>query len=155
MVKNDELLTNNGALAVYETIYPLCIDPARFKGTKPTFVYFSEEKVAVKTWREVYTLILQRSAARAEIFENLMYLRGKISGRKRVILSGKPNGMNVPVKIADELFAEGFFDTEWLIKVLTVDILDAAHYDYSDISVSVVAGKKSLRRAITRIKGSS
>ena len=71
-----------------------------------------------------------------------MYLRGKISGRQRVFLSGKPEGMNVPIKIAEELYAEGYFDTELLIRVLTTKILAAARYDYSGIFVLVVPAKR-------------
>jgi len=125
-----------------DMLYPLCINPATFKGTKPTAVYFGNEMLCVKTWRAVYTLILQRCAAIPEKHDRLMSLRGRISGRDRLFLSGKPDGMNAPVKIAEELFAESYLDTEWLMRVLTDDILDAVGYDYSHISVSTVPNKR-------------
>jgi len=140
-VKNGESIVD-GQSVITDTVYPLGITPALFKGTKPTAIFFGKEKVEVKTWRKVYTLILQRCAAVPEKRDALMYLRGKISGRDRFFLSDKPDGMNVPIKIAEELYAEGYFDTEWLLKVLTADFLDVVRYDYSNISVSVVAGKR-------------
>jgi len=131
--------SSDGSSAV-ETIYPLSITPALFKGTKPTAVYFGGERVEVKTWRKVYTLILQRCADIPEKLNTLIHLRGKISGRSRFFLSGKPDGMDKPVKIAEELYAESYFDTEVLMRILTTEFLDSARYDYSDISVSVIAG---------------
>jgi len=124
-----------------DMLYPLCINPATFKGTKPTAVYFGGEMIGVKTWRAVYTLILQRCATIPEKHNRLMSLRNRISGRNRTFLSDKPIGMNAPVKIAEELFAEAYLDTEWLIKVLTTEILYHAHYDYSHISISVTTAK--------------
>jgi len=150
-----------GELSVLEIIYPLGVNSALFKGTKPTAIYFGsvvspvtianllpaatptyDEVITVKSWRAVYTLILQRCAAISQNYNTLLSLRNKISGRGRVFLSGKPDGMSVPVKIAEELFAEAYFDTEWLIRVLTNDILDVVGYDYSGISVSAVPNKR-------------
>ena len=140
-VKNGEPLNNNGSADI-ETVYPLSISPAFFKGTKPTAIYFGDEKVAVKTWRKAYTLVLQRCAGIPEMREALMGLRNKISGRKRTVLSDMPDGMDFPIEIADGIFAEADFDTEWLIKTLTNVIFDFVRYDYSDISVSVVKNKR-------------
>jgi len=50
--------------------------------------------------------------------------------------------MNCPVEIANGVFVESFFDTEWLVRILTTEILDAVCYDYSGISVSVVKSKR-------------
>ena len=141
-VKNGESLDDEGDSSVVETVYPLSISPEFFKGTKPTAVYFGEEKVPVKTWRKAYTIILQRCAGIPENRDALMSLRNKISGRTRVILSDKPDGMDCPIEIADGIFVEGYFDTEWLVKTLTIELLDVVRYDYSDISVSVVKSKR-------------
>ena len=116
--------------------------PALFKGTKPTAVFYGEEKVPVKTWFNVYSLILRRCAEDQEKRDALLYLCNKISGRKRVILSDTPDGMNRPVEVTDGVFAEGFFDTEWLVRILTTELLDNVRYDYSGISVSVMESKK-------------
>jgi hypothetical protein len=70
-----------------------------------------------------------------------MSLRGKVSGRERTFLSGKPDGMDVPIKVAEGLYAEGYFDTEWLVKVLTKHILLPACYDYSGIRIAVIPNK--------------
>ena len=139
-IENGEPIDEDSSL-VAEVVYPLNIDPAFFKGTKPTAVYFGDERVAVKTWRKAYTLILQRCAGIPEKYEALMSLRNKINGRTRVILSDKPDGMNCPIEIADGVFVEGFFDTEWLVRIMTTGIFDVVHYDYSGISVSVVKRK--------------
>jgi len=121
--------------------YPLSAPPSLFKGTKPTAVIFAGARVEVKTWREAYTGILRRCYASKP--EALMYLRNRVSGRKRTILSDKPDGMNAPIKLADDLFAEAYFDTEWLVRILTIEILGAAGYDYSGISVLVKNGKRA------------
>ena len=141
-VKSGEPLDDRDDGSVIEVIYPLSITPGMFKGTKPTAVFFGDEKVEVKKWRETYSLILRRCAEIPEKRDALLYLRNKILGRKRTILSDKPDGMDIPIEIADGIFVEGYFDTEWLIKTLTVEILDVVRYDYSDISVSVVNGKR-------------
>ena len=141
-VKSGEPLDDEGDGSVIEALYPLSITPGMFKGTKPTAVFFGDEKVEVKKWRETYSLILRRCAEIPEKRDALLYLRNKISGRKRTVLSDKPDGMDCPIEIADGIFVESFFDTEWLIKTLTVELLDVVRYDYSDISVSVVPNKK-------------
>ena len=125
-----------------ETVFPLSAAPSYFKGTKPTAVFFGDEKTAVKTWFNVYTLILQRCAEDQKKREAFLYLCNKIMGRKRVILSDKPDGMNRPAEVTEGVYAEGFFDTEWLIRILTTQLLDNVRYDYSDISVSVTTLKK-------------
>jgi hypothetical protein len=132
---------DSGDPANAETVYPLSTTPALFKGTKPTAVFFGEEKVAVKTWRKAYTLILQRCADIPEKRDKLMGLRGRISGRSRFFLSGKPDGMDTPIKIAEGLYVEGYFDTELLLRILTTEFLDIVRFDYSDISVAVTTAK--------------
>jgi len=139
-VEGDEAVEGNPS--DIDMLYPLCINPATFKGTKPTAVYFGDEMVDVKTWRAVYTIVLQRCAAIPETHGKLMSLRNRISGRNRTFLSDKPIGMNAPVKIAEELFAEAYLDTEWLMRVMTDDILDAVGYDYIGISVAVLPNKR-------------
>jgi hypothetical protein len=140
-VKSGEPLTD-ADISTLETAYPLGIDSALFKGTKPTAVYFGDEKVEVKTWRNVFVLVLQRCADIPTHRDRLMHLRNRIMGRSRIFLSDKPDGMDFPIQIADGIYAEMDFDTEWLIRVLTNEILDNAHYDYSHISVSMIPRKK-------------
>ena len=121
-----------------EARYPLSTVPAVFKGTKPTAIFFGSEKVPANTWRKVYTEILKRCACDQISYSALLHLRNRVSGRKRAVLSDSPSGMDVPIRLSDELFVEAYFDTEWLIRTLTQQILDAVHFDYSGISVSVM-----------------
>ena len=144
-VKNGEPI-DDGDSSAAERLCPLSIRPDFFKGTKPTALHFGDEIIPVKTWRRAYALILERCAGIPEKCEALMSLRNKISGKKRVILSDKSDGMDVPIKIAEDIFVEGYFDTEWLVRILTTELLDAVSYDYSDISVSVVKSKRGGNR---------
>jgi len=79
-----------------ETVYPLSIMPSLFKGTKPNAVIFGKERIAVKTWREAYSLILRWGDD--EKHDALMELRNKIAGRSRTFLSDKPDGMDYAIK---------------------------------------------------------
>jgi len=142
-IRNGEPLDDD--LTPAETVCPLSASPYLFKGTKPTAVYFGGERAEVRTWFKIYSLILQRCAAEQDKQDALRHLCNKIHGRSRVILSDKPDGMNKPVEVAEGIYAEGFFDTEWLIRILTTQLLDAVGYDYSGISVSVVANKRYRR----------
>jgi len=125
-----------------EIVYPLTVTPSLFKGRKPTAVFFGDERVSVKTWRAAYTEILRRCVAEPDKHAALMELRNRIHVRTRTILSDKPDGMNVPIKLADDLFIEADFDTEWLVRTLTTEILDAVKYDYNNISFAVISGRR-------------
>lgn len=130
-----------GGGTAYEYEYPLGVASSLLKGTKPAAVIFGGEKVATTTWKRVYTEILCRCDADPKTHDALMYLRNKMSGRKRVVLSNTPDGMNKPVMLAEGLYAEAYFDTEWLLRTL-MQILDAAHYDYSGITIAVSKKKR-------------
>ena len=131
------ILDGEGAQPCAGSVYPLDIPPALFKGTKPAAVFFGEERVAADTWKKVYTEILAHCAADPENLAALMVLRNRVAGRTRTILSDTHDGMARPVMLAKGLYAEAFFDTEWLIRVLTGHILDAIHYDYSGVFIEV------------------
>ena len=66
-----------------------------------------------------------------------MDLRGKVSGRNRVLLGKSAENMRSPVKIDDELYVETHYDTETLLRILTTRILDPVQYDYSRITITV------------------
>ena len=89
---------------VHEFVYPFTADTYLFIGQKAAAVYFDEEWVAVKNWRGVFKLILDR--CNRECHDELMYLRNKVAGKVRVFLSDKPDGMARPFKIDNELFAD-------------------------------------------------
>lgn len=72
-----------------------------------------------------------------EMHQRLMNIRGSVAGRTRFILSDSPSEMNVPLKIDEELYFEGKFDSEYLMKMLTKRVLDRIGYDYSGIVVTL------------------
>ena len=125
----------NGEPIALEQTLPLTIAPRTFIKTKPTAVLFGSERVDVKTWREVYKVILKRCNADPKYHEGLMYLRNKTAGKVRIYLSDSPDGMTRPLKIDDNLFAECHYGTETLIHILCKRILDCIGFDYSGISV--------------------
>ena len=122
---------------VHEFVYPFTADTYLFIGQKAAAVYFDEERVAVKNWRGVFKLILDR--CNRERHDELMYLRNKVAGKVRVFLSDKPDGMARPFKIDDELFADsGQYGTATLLHILRDLILKPAHFDYDNIRVAII-----------------
>jgi len=126
--------TRTEAAAPFEREYLFSTVPSLFKGKKPVAVMFGGDRVATKTWRQVYAEILRQCDA--ERHDALLLLRNRVAGRKRVVLSDKADGMSFPIKLSDGLFAEGDFDAEWLMRTLR-RILDAAGYDYSGINIVI------------------
>jgi hypothetical protein len=119
-----------------EQMYPLIFDAHHLIGKKATAVYFGDERVAVKNWREVFRLILSR--CNQERHDELMNLRDKVSGKVHTFLSASPSGMKKPFKIDDELFADsGQYGTETLLHILRDRILKPAGYDYLDICIAL------------------
>ena len=110
-------------------------NPSMLKGTKPAAVIFDDERVRVKTWRAVYTEILRRCDM--EKHSDLLWLRNRVAGRKRTVISDKPDGMDFPIELSGDLFVEADFDTEWLIRTLISQILDVVRFDYSGIKIVV------------------
>ena len=128
----------NNSLEPFETIFPLHSSTAMFKGKKPTGVLFGgSDRVDVGTWKKVFREILRRCNADPEKHVALMNLRGRISGRERILLSKEPDGMRSPLKVADNLYVETHYDTETLLRILMVRILDAVGYNYRHISVAI------------------
>lgn len=118
-------------------VYPLSAMPELFIGKKPTAVISGMERVEVKTWRGVFTEILTHCNAETVYHEKLMFLRNKVLGKVRVLVSDKPDGMKRPLKLEDDLFFETHLGTAELIRILTNRILDEVGYDYSGISVAI------------------
>ena len=121
----------------YETIYPITVNPAIFKGKKPTAVIFSNERIDVTKWKTVVEKIMSDCNADPEKHVALMNLRGKISGRERVLLSKEIGNMRSAIKIDENLYIETNYDTESLLRILLHRILDEVDFDYSKISVAV------------------
>jgi len=121
----------------HDRIYPLSYNTGMFKGKKPTNVIFGRERVQVYTWKMVFKEIMSRCNADTDKHRQLMNLRTRVSGRSRALLSDRPDGMRSPLQIDNKLYAETHYDTETLLRILLHRILDAVHYDYRNIYVSV------------------
>ena len=121
--------------AKHERTLPLITAPHLFIGKKPIAVFFGEERVEVKSWREVYTMILKRCNDIPRHHEMLMFLRGKIAGKCRVFLADRPDGMTRPVQITENMFAEAHYGAATLMHILTARLLDPVGFDYSNIKV--------------------
>jgi len=121
----------------YETVYPITVNSAIFKGKKPTAVLFGDERIEVSKWKTVVAEIMKRCNEDSEKHVSLMNLRGKISGRERVILAKDGGKMRSPMKISENLYIETHYDTETLLRTLMTRILDVVDYDYSCIKVAV------------------
>jgi hypothetical protein len=121
----------------FETIYPITVDAAIFKGKKPTAVLFGNERIGTRNWNSVAELIMKRCNQDAEKHVSLMNLRDEIFGRKRVLLSREVATMHSPIKIDENLYIETHYDAETLMRTLLTRIPDAVDFDYSNISVSV------------------
>jgi hypothetical protein len=70
-----------------EIVYPFTADTNIFIGKKPVAVLFGEERVKANNWRKVFAAIMARCNADAQCHDNLMYLRDKVAGRDRILLS--------------------------------------------------------------------
>lgn len=122
----------------YESVYPLTASTGIFKGKKPTGVRFPDgTRVDVPTWKKVVEAILKKCDADASNHRVLLELRGKVTGRDRVLLAEKPDEMRSPLEISAGIYVETHYDTETLLKIITTRILDAVHYDYSGITIAV------------------
>ena len=121
----------------FDVIYPLDYNLGEFKGRKPTSIIFGRERVSVGTWTAVFAEIMRRCNEDPVRHKTLMDLRNRISGRKRAILSDKPDGMRTPLRIDNKLYAETHYDTTTLMHVLLHRILKPAGYDYSNLYVAL------------------
>jgi hypothetical protein len=107
--------------------------PYYFIGTKPSAVMFGEERVDVKTWREVAGAIL--SQCNGERHDELMYLRNKVAGKVRRIFADSPNGMRRPLRIADDMYMESHYGSETMMYILKDLILKHTGFDCSNIQI--------------------
>lgn len=122
----------------YECTYPLTVGPAVFKGKKPIYIIFEDgSKLKILTWKQLVENILKdciSNDTRKKALENLC---GKVTGKKRELISNNEKDMKSPIKISDNLYMETHYDTETLLNILMRRILDVVNYDYSGISVVI------------------
>ena len=120
-----------------ERPYPLTSPTYLFVGRKPAAVIFGDECVEVKTWRQVYAVIIGRCNDNPVCQEKLMYLRNKAAGKVRVFLSDKPDGMTRPLRIDEELYGETHYGSATLMHILINQILAYTGFDCSNIIISI------------------
>lgn len=119
-----------------DLLLPLTLPASSFKGTKPASVCLpGGEQVPCKTWREAATIILRDCDQ--GMHDRLLALSGKVAGRSRVILGDTAVGMRRPIKICDGIYFESYFDTEYLLKMMTENVLKQVGYDYRSIQVQI------------------
>ena len=107
-----------------------------FKGTKPVSVYLPDgEKISCRTWREAAAIILRDCDK--EQHGKLLDISEKVFGRSRIILGKTDEGMNRPIKINDGIYFESYFDTEYLLKMMTENVLKKVGYDYSAVQIQI------------------
>ena len=117
----------------------ITVSPAELKGKKPLAVQFARgEWIETPTWRKVAQRILQ-TCNEQDIHERFMEMCGKVAGRWRTILGSSPEEMDVPIKVDEELYFEGKFDTEAMLNVLEKKVLEPAGVDYSSIKIRYMA----------------
>lgn len=136
----DELIDNirNGKNLCVQRKLSLDSNPSVFKGKKPVSITLPDgETIPALNWRSAVTAILKDCNADTEMHYRMMKLCGITAGRFRMLLSHDPSEMDVPLKIDDDLYFEGKFDTEYLIKMMTEKVLNQVGYDYSGITVTI------------------
>ena len=122
----------------YEITYPLTVPTYTFVGKKPVAVLFGDERIEVKTWRQVYAVIIGRCNENAQHHDRLMYLRNKAAGKVRLFLSDKPDGMTRPLRIDEELYGETHYGSATLMHILLNQILVYTGFDCSGIQVILI-----------------
>ncbi len=123
--------------APYAVQYPLTVGSGIFKGKKPMAVIIDGENYTVKTWKELVKTIMDKCTESTENIIKLYELVGKISGKKRVLLSTTTDGMRSPIEITKHMYMETHYDTETLLNILVNRILMPIGYDVRNISVVI------------------
>lgn len=132
-------MENGNTETVQEMELPLTTMPAYFKGKKPvSIVYPDGTEVAAPTWKKVAIQLLQNCAEDEVMYGRLKGIRGKVFGRDRLLFAESGEGMNVPLEIEPDMYLEGKFDTEALLKVITTRIFAPIGYDYSSIYLKMI-----------------
>jgi hypothetical protein len=106
-------------------------------GKKAAAVLFGDERVEVKTWRQVYAVILGRCNQDPACHEKLMYLRNKAAGKVRVFLSDKPDRMTRPLEIDTALWGETHYGSQTLMHILVNQILTYVPFDCAGIKIAL------------------
>lgn len=115
---------------------PLTANSAFFKGQKAVSVVLPDgREVLTSTWKKVAEAIMQDCNADEERHQKLMFLRSRVNGNFRAILSSGPERLDVPLKIDEDLYLESKFDTGALLHVLKEKILKVVDYDCQGVTI--------------------
>ncbi len=130
-----------------ECLWSLAGVPGRFKGTKVTAVQFPDSRIVpVTTWKKAATEILKECNADPRMHERLMRLRDVPGGRFRGLFNSHTDKMDSPLEIDEGMYLEGKLDTEFLLKLVTKEIMDRIGYDYSRIGILIKDPKLEMER---------
>lgn len=130
----------------------ITVSPAELKGKRPLAVQFAPgEWIETPTWRKVAQKILQACNEQPDIHERFMEMCGKVAGRWRTILGSSPEEMDVPIKVDEELYFEGKFDTEAMLNMLEKKVLEPAGVDYSSIKIRYMAKVQEAAKNIDHV----
>lgn len=127
---------DRGTEQFFERTISLNSNTSKMKGGKAVSVTYKNETQHTKTWKSVYECALKICNKYPKYHYALMNNREKVMGRDRTILSASGEGMDKPIKIDEELYAESYFDTNMLLYVLKKLIFEPIGFDYSDISIT-------------------
>ena len=117
---------------------PLTMHPGYFKGKKPIAVVFPGERIVeAKTWKLVAKALLADCLLASSSREMMLYMRGKVLGRSRLLLAATPKGMDAPIQVAEGVYFESKFDTETLLRIITDLIFKPTRYDYRGIKIRI------------------
>ena len=76
---------------------------------------------------------------------------GKVAGRWRTILGSSSEEMDVPIKVDEELYFEGKFDTEAMLNMLEKKVLEPAEVDYSGIKIRYMAKGQEAAKSVEHV----
>ncbi len=125
MYRSGEMLTDMNDTIRESSL--ITVSPAELKGKRPLAVQFAPgEWIETPTWRKVAQRILQTCNEQPDIHERFMEMCGKVAGRWRTILGSSPEEMDVPIKVDEELYFEGKFDTEAMLNMLEKKVMEPA-----------------------------
>ncbi|WP_337934979.1 hypothetical protein [Jutongia sp.] len=125
---------------------------AGLKGKRPLAVQFVPgEWIDTPTWRKVVQRLLQTCNEQSDIHERFMEMCGKVAGRWRTILGSSQEEMDVPIKVDEELYFEGKFDTEEMLNMLEKKVLEPAGVDYSSIKIRYMEKGQEQAKSLERV----
>ena len=122
---------------------PLSSYSGLFRGKKPVAVIFRNgEEVLTPTWKKVVACIIKDCINDENKHKAILAMREVLTGRQRVILSADKNKLDIPIQITEELYMEGRYDAESLIRIMKKTILECVNYDINNVSIKYWAARK-------------